>query len=323
MSAWSRLVDWMDTPESGTSLALVRILTGGVVLRTIGAVWWSGVTQAIWYDAAHGGIRDLGRGNFLMKMLGGPTPERVDGMMALTMLLGLGVLLGMGGPIASRVIAFATMQCFMSLADLNGHAGGSYDELITNLLWLLVLAGPTKTLSLESLRTTGSWTSGRSLARWTRLLVVFQAIVMYATTGWQKVSAHWVPGGDLSALYYILQQPTWQHFDHSWVAWVYPLTQVGTIVSWLWEVTAPLWLLAFVVSLGQGGGRIGRWLRLLHVREGYLVVGMIFHVGVAAMMNIGPFTWASLCLYPAFIHPWEWERAWGRLARSTEPPTAT
>ena len=80
---------------------------------------------------------------------------------------------------------------------------------------------------------------------------MWQLVLMYWATGLQKVSTHWVPGGDLMALYYILQQPTWQWIDMAWVAPYAALTQVGTAVSWWWEVTCPVWLWAWWSSRSE------------------------------------------------------------------------
>jgi hypothetical protein len=89
---------------------------------------------------------------------------------------------------------------------------------------------------------------------------------------------------------------------------VFPLTQAATVVTWWWEVTAPVWLLAWVASLHDGGGWWARTLRRLRVRWVYLGLGLVFHLGIAALLEIGPFSWASLALYPCFVHPWEWRR---------------
>jgi hypothetical protein len=314
MTLWKRWVAWLSAEEVGTSMALVRILIGTCVMHTILSVHLAGATQALWFDHEDGGSRKLGEGSLIIGWLGGPDPAVVHGMMALSVASAALVALGVGGEVLARVIAFVALQSFMALADLNGHAGGSYDELITNVLWLVVLAGPSRTLSWETWRSTGRVWSERTVMFWPRMLVVFQAVLMYATTGWQKLSVHWVPGGGFSALYYILQQPTWQRIDMRWVAHVYPLTQIGTAVSWFWEVLAPIWFFAWVASLPGGPvTRFGAWLVRWRVREVYLVIGVMFHLLVVMWMNIGPFSWASLALYPAFVHPGEWRAVAGKV----------
>lgn len=314
MSRWSRWTAFLDVREVGTSIAAVRVLVATCVLRTLGSVWWSGVYDAAWSDAAHDGWRIHLDSDPLWRLLGGFDPWMRDGLAVTAVISAALLALGVGGEIAARLIALACLQSFMALGDLNGHAAGSYDSLITNSLWLLVLAGPSRTLSVECRRATGAWTSDRLVMRWPRFLVVVQAVVMYATTGWQKLSDHWVPGGDLGALWYIEQQPTWQIHDMRWLAPLYPVTQLATLLTWLWEVTAPLWLLAWLAEAApEDGGALFRWLRRLRARDVYLVLGMIFHGLVAVTMQIGPFSWASVALYPAFIHPEEWRRIGRRI----------
>jgi hypothetical protein len=132
---------------------------------------------------------------------------------------------------------------------------------------------------------------------------------MYWTTGLQKLSTHWVPGGDLGALYYILQQPTWQRVDMAWLAPWFPLTQVATLVSWLWEVSIPLWAVALVQrARGRGG-----WLDRLWVVETYAVVGIAVHLAVTLMLEVGPFSWVSLAFYVAL-----WPELWRRRASGTQ-----
>ncbi len=302
--------------EGGVAVALWRVVVGVAVARTLLAVAWAGAVPLVWWDAADGGYRDLGHGPWLVAALGGPTPLVVGALWTMAVVGGLWVAVGLGGPVLARVVSFGTLTAFQAVTDLNSHAGGSYDELLLNQLWLLTLLGPTGTGSLECRLEHGSWTSSAQVARWPRLLVVFQAVLMYTTTGLQKLSVHWVPGGDLSALYYILQQPTWQHADHAWVAWFYPVTQVGTLVSWLWEVTAPLWGLAVWAEEPDAPlGRLGAWLRRWRVRDVYAGVGVTFHLGVAALLDIGSFTWASLALYTAFFAP-----SWWSAALDLDPP---
>ncbi|MBA2321844.1 MAG: hypothetical protein H0V89_11910, partial [Deltaproteobacteria bacterium] len=85
----------------------------------------------------------------------------------------------------------------------------------------------------------------------------------------------------------------------------YTLTRIGTTTSWLWEVTAPLWLLAWAASLP--GARWGGWLVRGRVREIYAAIGLVLHLAVLIVMDVGPFSWTSLAFYAAVVHPWEWE----------------
>lgn len=305
MSPWRRFVDWLHAPEPAAWLGLTRVAVALVAAYNVAWTWASGAHAWVWYDRADGGYRVL-RGPWWFDLVGGD-PLAVQATMA----GGIGACLllaaGVGGPVLGRVIGLVAAQLFLALSDRNGQAGGSYDLLTAASLWLMVLAGGTQTLSVHAWRRTGRWHDPDAVApRWTRLLVAWQLLVMYATTGWQKVSVHWVPGGDLSALYDILQQPTWSRADRLWLSHpvAYAATQVGTLVSWLWEVLTPIWGLWWLAATAQVDlGRLGRALVAARVGLVWAAVGAVFHLAVHVLMEIGPFSWASLALYAAMASP--------------------
>lgn len=313
---WTRFVAWLWAPEGGLPLALFRILVAVAVLVNVLSVVNHDLVDLVWVSKEYGGYRHLS-GSWLVKYLGGPTPRVVWSLVWSTLGLGVLMLLGLGG----RLTAFLTLQLFMGLADINGHAGGSYDELTKNALWLCVLAPTTANLSADAWIFRGHPLAGRPVPAWGRALIAFQIVLVYWTTGLQKVSAFWVPGGDLSALYYILQQPSWQRYDLSFFAWLYPLTQAATFFTWLWEVTAPLWLVGLWM-MGRERWRqvwrtVGRWLR-----TGYAAIGLFFHAALLVTLEVGPFPLISLAFYPAFFSEDELVRLWrgavGRFQRSGE-----
>jgi len=305
VSRWRRGVDWLHAPEPAAWLAVTRIAVALVAALNVVRTWGSGAHTWVWYDRADGGYRVL-RGPWWFDLVGGD-PVSVQATMAACVVACLLLAVGVGGPIGGRVVALVASQLFLALSDRNGHAGGSYDLLTAASLWLLVLGGGTQTLSVHARRTTGRWHDPQATApRWSRLLVAWQLLIMYATTGWQKVSVHWIPGGDLSALYDILQQPTWSRGDQSVFAQpvLYRTTQLGTAVSWWWEVLAPVWGLWWLAATAEVGlGRLGRWLVAARAGLVWALVGAVFHGAVHLLMDIGPFSWASLALYAAMAPP--------------------
>lgn len=317
---WRGWVAFWSRKEAGTSIAMFRVAIGLCVLFSILEVAFLDIPDAIWVDSEFGGYRKFGDSPWLVDLLGGATPTVIAQLVWLTIALSLILLLGVGG----RVTAFCLLQSYMALTDGNSHSGGSYDELLMNALWLLVLAPSTATLSVDCWRRTGRWVSQEPVLAFARYLAIFQLLLMYWTTGLQKVSAYWVPGGDFSALYYIFQQPSWQRFDMSWVAPFYPITQVGTGISWFWEVSAPVWLLALWYDNNPGaGGRVRGFLERWRVKWLYLFVGVFFHVMVLFLMSIGPFSFVSLSFYVCLIAPDEWERVMERFASHKRSATAS
>ncbi len=294
---WRRTVQRMWAPEGGLPLAAFRVLVAVAVLSTVGSAVTHDLIDMVFVDDDFGGYRNLGRGPWLVAWLGGPTPSVVWGLVLGALVSGVALLAGLGG----RVTAFLALQVFMALTDLNGHAGGSYDELIKNALWLCVLTPTTATLSADAWILRGRPWRGRPVPAWARAVIVFQIVLVYWTTGLQKVSAYWTPGGDLSALYYILQQPSWQRFDLSFLAWLFPLTQLATFVTWLWEVTAPLWLLALHYRATRiRPGRLRALSNSLDLRTVYVAVGLFFHAALLVTLEVGPFPLISLAFYPCF-----------------------
>ncbi len=284
-------------------MALFRIAMGLGVWATVLPVVVRGLVPVLWFDASDGGYRSLGDGPWLVQWLGGMTPTVVWGLTMASLVTSAGMVAGIGG----RTVSFACLLCTAAVVDFNGHAGGSYDELLTNGLWLAVLAGGYQTLSVTAWRRTGRWWPDAEALAFVRWLALWQLALMYGTSALQKVSAYWVPGGESSALYYILQQPNWHRVDMEWLAYVFPLTQLATTGTWLWEVTAPLWVLAVWWSVHpERPGRLRRWSNRLELRWVYAVVGIGMHAMILFTMEVGPFSFLSLGFYVCLVHPWEW-----------------
>jgi hypothetical protein len=311
---WRRVVDAATRGVDPVPLALFRVGVGLSVLVTIGSVGSAGLVDVLWVDASMGGYRELGSQYFMVDWLGGPSAEVMRGLAWAGMALGVLLTLGLGG----RATALAALLTTQSLVNANPHAGGSYDLLLSNALWLCVLAPCTATLSADAwLRHGRPWATRRVYALWA-WLVAYQIVLVYWSTGVQKVSAYWTPGGDFSALYYILQQPTWQRYPLDFFAWVFPLTQVATAVTWFWEVSAPLWLVALYFEVTRARpGWVRAWFNAWDVRTLYAVVGILFHVALLLTLNVGPFPLISLAYY-ACLWPGEEIRSWvGLRAAST------
>ena len=293
---WTGLFRVRETAEP---LALVRMAAGLCVVGSVVTVLPHGLWRVLWLDAGSGGYRDLAGagGHPLWQWLGTPGAGVVAALMAGAITGGVGMAAGL----FTRWSTAVALLCFNLLIQVNPHDGSAYDSLLTNLLWLLLLSGAGATWSLDCRRRGGGWCSDERVAAWPRYLMLVQLIVMYGTTGLQKVSSHWVPGGDFAALYYILQDPFWQRFGMEWTAEVFWLTQIGTAATWLWEVGAFLLIPVFWFRHTRGRpGRLRRWSNRLDLRTWYALIGIVFHVAIMVMMRVGPFSWIALAYYPAF-----------------------
>jgi hypothetical protein len=314
---WAAWVALLDRREPGDAMALFRMAVGVVVVWVLLSMAAGGLGEILWVDRAFGGYRALGNGPYLVAWLGGPTPGVVRGLLGVTILAGVLVAVGLGG----RLAAFVALQGYIALQRIDGNASGSSDLLVTNALWLLVLARSTATLSLDCKLRTGKLRSDEEISAFPRYLGILQLVVMYWSTGMQKVSVYWFPTGSYSALYYILQQPTWQRFSMTWAARAYPMTQVATAVTWLWEVTSPALLLVYYYRYtADRDGRLRRWANRRDLRLPWVVVGLGLHLAIFAAMDVGHFSQISLAFYICLWQPAELSAAAAKvLARVRRP----
>lgn len=317
-AAWRAWVELLDHREDGTSLALVRWLCGGTILAHLVQQRLTGAMALVWYGPAWGGMlpRDPpavapeGIAGVYSRFLAGD-PAVVDPMWWAATGAALLMTLGVG----TRLSVFATWLLFGRFADLNPHAGGSYDALLTNILFLLMLSGAGARLSVDALFAS----SPRPVPSWPRWLLIFQLPLMYTSTGLQKASDHWVPWGAHDALWYILQQPTWQRAPMWWVEPAYPLLVAGTVAVWCWEVGAPLYLLSFWYRhTRERAGRLRALCNRLDLRALYLAFGFTMHLGIELSLEVGAFFGATMCLYLAAFSPDEYA-ALGRSLRRLGP----
>jgi len=301
-AAWTRWVAFLGEREGAESLAIARMIAGVTLTHHLVAMWTSGSSDAMWVDIAHGGYRAVDLA--WLPLPGGATPGAVHAVMAMTGVAA--VLLALG--FYTRVAAVVAWFGFARLCDLNWQCGGSSDELLTNGLFLLMLSGCGEAWSIDAMRRARTGQPLRDVPSWPRRLLVLQLVILYFTTALQKVSSSWIPlVGPMDALWYILQQPTWQKHDMRWLAPFFPVTQLATLVTWSFEMGAPLLLLAMWYR--RTASRPG-WLRArfnrLPLRNAYLGLGLALHLGIWASLEVGPFLGGILVLYAACLLPAEW-----------------
>lgn len=314
VSVWRSWVALFSGRESGFGWAVFRIGVGFCLLYSMVSIASAELVDLLWVDVEYGGFTKTRPVRILLVELGPATPTLVNGLFAVTFGGALGVLLGIGG----RLVTFVTLQGYLCLTSINGTTVGSDDSLLTNALWLLFLCDATRTLSVRCRLVEGRWTQPTEVGAWARYLAIFQLIVVYTFAGLNKTNTQWVPWGDLSGLYRVWMDPVWLRFDMDWVAYVYPLTQVGSAVTWIFETSSVLMLLVFYyrytrVRPGRIRAAFNRW----DLRKLFLFVGASLHLGIFATMDVGPFSLISLTFYVCFFEPDEVEalfrRTFGRV----------
>lgn len=306
MRVWEALVARLDHKEPATALAAFRIAVALAVFVTLIPPLWADTVDVTWVDAVDGGYRSLSPRHPLAEWLAPWNRARTHAAIGGALLGGLALLVGLGG----RLAALLTLTCLVLLFSLDPAAGGGHDRLHTNALLLLVLAPSTRTLSLDCRLRTGAWQSEELVAAWPRYLAIYQLCLMYCFTGLQKAGPEWTPMGGFMAVYYALLKPIWQRFPPmDWVAWVTPLTQVGTVWTWVFEAGAPVWLLAlYFRSTRERPGRLRAWSNRVDLRSLWALMGVVLHLQLWVWMELGPFQAVTLAYYTCLWHPDEYRR---------------
>lgn len=315
---WASWVALWDRQERPDTLALLRILLCLVLLTDQLEVLRLGLVEALWAPASAGGIGDPLSSSPppMLYRVFPETPATAWGAFSLwtaaTLMFGFGLF--------SRFSGLVLVLIYAQLALVLPGADRGIDMLIRNVLLILALSPAGEAWSLDARIRTGRWSgSGAPRPSWARQLLILQLVVMYFTAGVQKVSVAWLPMGDFSALYIVLHDPAVANTAAMDLAPWYPLTQIATACTLVWEWSAPLLLLAFWYRDSRlRPGRLRAWMNRLDFRLLYLLVGVAFHVGIHATMHIGIFPWAMMATYVCAFHPDELA-AFARRFRRSRP----
>lgn len=300
---WSRWVALWNRQELPDALALLRVLLCLVLLTDQLEVIRLGLVDALWAPGELGGIGDP------LASVPPPLLYRILPPTLLTSHLAFGawvaatVLFGIG--LFSRFSGILLVLLYAQLALVLPGADRGIDMLMRNVLLVLALSPAGEAWSLDARIRTGRWGGARvPRPAWARHLLIVQLAVMYFTAGVQKVSLAWLPMGSFSALYIVLHDPAVSSVAGQNLEPWYPLTQLATACTMVWEWSAPLLVLAiWYRDTRTRPGRLRAWMNRVDFRLLYLLVGVAFHVGIHATMHIGIFPTAMMALYCCAWHP--------------------
>lgn len=303
LKLWTRWANLIDRREDATPLALARIVAAFTVWLHLSTMWISGTALGVWVHVQFGGIRETDLP--WLDIVGGATPQNIRILLALGIASSALMMFG----VFTRITCVLTWFTFRLLTGLNDHSGGSSDDLLVNGLFLLIFAGCGGALSFDNRKQ-----PPKIVPSWPRYVLTGQLVLIYWMTGLQKVSAAWLPNGPLDALWYIFQQPSWQRIEMTWLARVFPLTQLGTLVTWIFEWSAPLLLLAFWYrDTRDRPGRVRRLFNRFDFRSLYLAVGVMLHIGIWVTLEVGPFSGGVFALYMCCFTADEYRAALARV----------
>ncbi len=311
LDAWARVWDQREDP---VVLAVIRVLVASVLLFDF---WWIahlGIVDVLFTPQEGGGFPDV--------MSRDPVPELYrwfpsspsTAWAAYGVLVGALVCFGAGflTPVSGLVAALVSAQ----LAQVLPLGDRGIDTLLRNVLVVLSFSACGRRFGVDALL----FGTRREAPAWPRHLLILQLSVVYFCAGIQKTALAWTPLGDLSALFLILQDPSIAAFRFDWLSKVYPVTQLATATTMVFEWSAGLVPLVYWFRYTRTRpGRLRAWFNTHRPLRGWVLLGAALHAGIALTMSLGIFPFAMLALYPALLHPDELQRLFGRQDRAPQP----
>jgi hypothetical protein len=314
LSGWScafaRWVAFWDRRQPATSLAFTRVLVGTVLFLDMLLAKNKGAMPALLGAPPTG----MGSGSSAFpEFLPAPSASSEGVAMfwwAMVLLTSLMFALGLFYKVAGLLLALVLVN--LARFDPDGDA---IDSLYRVVVPILTLSRANACCSLDA------WVArrmGRPLPAlvpaWPRYLLMAQLLWMYFSAGHCRDDASWWPHGRFSAIGNVMGDPHFARFSPGSLVGIYPITQLATAVSMIFELSAPL-MVVMTWLRADGGGRWGERLRRWRVRWMWLAAGAALHLGIAVTMTLGMFPYGVLALYPLFLHPEEHARAGEALRR--------
>jgi hypothetical protein len=304
-----RYVQFWARREPPEALALIRILVAAVILFDLLEVARLDLIGALWAPIEEGGIGPASYQEPLIAFYRwfGASTQSARLLFATTVASSLWLLFGC----FSRFSALLLMLLYAELSRLSPDADRGIDVLLRNVLAVLACSDAGAIWSIDA------WRSRRSqrqvlVPAWPRYLLIVQLVLLYFWAGMLKQSAAWTSLGGYSALFLVLNKPHYARFalPHGLLSAAYPLLQVATLSTIVFERSAPLIpLLMWLRATRQRGGKLREWLVRAHVFELWVGTGAFFHLSLAAFTELGIFPWGCLALYPVWFNP-ETLHAW-------------
>jgi hypothetical protein len=303
--AWVGLWDQREVPAS---LAASRVLVGLTIFFDLAYAAFVGVSSAAWAPPPAGlGWGAVSEAPPLAARLFGAKSATAESLFWIA--LAASLLFALGA--CFRPAAFILVCTLSQLAHFAPSGDRGIDKLLRIVVIVLALSSAHRRWAVDAW--IGRRWSGRlppaTAPAWPRYLLFAQITWVYFSAAHNRADFSWWPQGGFSAVASILADPHVARFTPGSLAWFYPLLQLSTAATMLFEISAPLLIPVTWLDRRPGrGGRVGDWVRRLRLRWCWLALGVSLHLGIALTMRLGIFPFGMLALYPLLLHPDELER---------------
>jgi hypothetical protein len=182
----------------------------------------------------------------------------------------------------TRIAAIVAWVTSMSFANSNPYLDNAGDTIRLMLLFYLMLCPSGAALSVDALFAKRQ--GPVHVHPWPIRLIFVQMIFIYFMNGLYKLfGASWLSG---NSLYFVLGDAALSRFSQEQLAIPFEITRMMTWSVLAWEASFPLLVLF-------------KW-----PRRFALIMGVMFHLGIFATMELGGFVPYALCMYLP-LAPWE------------------
>lgn len=209
--------------------------------------------------------------------------------------------------IAPRTSTVASFLLLASLHERNAMTLGGGDTVLRNVGFILMLAPGIDALSLSRLRMhyaawkrTGALLPAATMPAWPYRLLLWQMIVLYATSVWWKLLGDmWWDGTAVGAS---LHHMVFINWPYGVMNLLMPFAVAINHATLAWELA---WLLLLIPAPAwRRIPGIGR----LPIKRLVLLGGVAFHGGIAFFMDVGSFPYAIAAAYLGLLD--DADRAW-------------
>jgi hypothetical protein len=268
---WTRWVDHCGRLEDSRALGLVRIGVAACILLDLLRVAWLGLVPQLFRLYSDGGInKHVDSALVVDAWLGIHTGPVLFGLTVLCMLL---VMLGRWTVPAILIGVLAYAQ----LGHLYPPGDRGIDRILRTTLLILMFSQSHRRISLDPRP------MAIRMSAWPKDLIRFLLVMVYLSAGTSKLmtTMAWVEVRPWPVLYRIMTDPLSGHISPEAALWAMPLFHLGSWATVLLECSSPLLLT--------------RW------RRHWALLGVGMHLGIAATMELGMFSWGMLALYPVLL----------------------
>ena len=296
MRPWKAWVAAVSVPMDARILAMVRILAASCVVFDLARVGLLGLADDFFLPYVLGGISQIHDSALVVDVLfGDATGPVLYGVSLAAMSL---VALGIGG----RPVQLLAILAYAQLGHLNPPGDRGVDRILRTTLLALLFSNAHRVWALGPwLRKKASPATVSSAVPW---FLRFFLVDVYLSAGISKLMAtpQWLDYRSHPVLYRILSDPMAGRLDPVAAEALTPLWNAGGWFTIVMELGSVL-----IVT------RLAPW---------WAVAGIGMHLGIAATMHLGMFSWGMLALYPVLLAPWLGPRL-AKLSSDRRRPRAT